>query len=334
MAPLKIGTHNGHFHCDEVLACYLLKLLPEYKDAKIERTRDQNILDTCDIVVDVGSEYDPKIHRYDHHMREFNESISTVINKPGYTCTMKLSSAGLIYCHFGHRIIKQLVPEIQDADDIERIFKRVYDMFIKEIDGIDNGIPMFEGEPLYRVHTDISSRVGRLNLQWNSVHLKEEDQFQKAMALVGKEFTYFVEVTACTWLPARVLVKQSIQNRFEVDPSGKIVELIKSVPWKEHLYDVEKELGIENEIKFVIFKDNNYRVQGIPQQLGSFICRVFLPEPWRGKRDDDLSSLSGIKDCVFVHSSGFIGGNNTKEGTLAMARYALKFGEVDDISSY
>ena len=28
---VKIGTHNGTFHCDEVMACYLLKLLPEYK---------------------------------------------------------------------------------------------------------------------------------------------------------------------------------------------------------------------------------------------------------------------------------------------------------------
>lgn len=80
--------------------------------------------------------------------REFTESISTVLKKPGYTCTMKLSSAGLIYCHFGHRVIKQVVPEIQDDDDVERVFKRVYDMFIKEIDGIDNGTPMYEGEPL------------------------------------------------------------------------------------------------------------------------------------------------------------------------------------------
>jgi hypothetical protein len=34
---LKIGTHNGHFHCDEVLACFMLKLLPQYKNAEIVR---------------------------------------------------------------------------------------------------------------------------------------------------------------------------------------------------------------------------------------------------------------------------------------------------------
>lgn len=26
-----IGTHDGTFHCDEALACYLLKRLPQYK---------------------------------------------------------------------------------------------------------------------------------------------------------------------------------------------------------------------------------------------------------------------------------------------------------------
>lgn len=27
----RIGTHDGTFHCDEVLACYLLRLLPRYR---------------------------------------------------------------------------------------------------------------------------------------------------------------------------------------------------------------------------------------------------------------------------------------------------------------
>lgn len=31
MAPPRIGTHNGTFHCDEALACALLRLLPEYR---------------------------------------------------------------------------------------------------------------------------------------------------------------------------------------------------------------------------------------------------------------------------------------------------------------
>lgn len=34
---VKIGTHDGCFHCDEALACFMLKSLPRYKDAVIVR---------------------------------------------------------------------------------------------------------------------------------------------------------------------------------------------------------------------------------------------------------------------------------------------------------
>lgn len=39
----KIGTHNGVFHCDEALACFMLTRLPEYRDAEIVRSRDLSV---------------------------------------------------------------------------------------------------------------------------------------------------------------------------------------------------------------------------------------------------------------------------------------------------
>lgn len=55
-----ICTHSGPFHCDDVLACCLIKFLPIYKEAKIIRSRDQEVIKKADIVLDVGGEYDPK----------------------------------------------------------------------------------------------------------------------------------------------------------------------------------------------------------------------------------------------------------------------------------
>lgn len=55
-----------------------------------------------------------------------------------------------------------------------------------------------------------------------------------------------------------------------------------------------------------------------------FESRKALPLQWRGLRDDVLSKDAGIPGCVFVHMSGFIGGNQTFEGALAMAKAALK----------
>lgn len=64
-----IGTHDGGFHCDEALACWMLRLLPEYKTAVVVRTRKPDKLNECDIVVDVGAVFDHSRRRYDHHQR-------------------------------------------------------------------------------------------------------------------------------------------------------------------------------------------------------------------------------------------------------------------------
>ena len=59
----------------------------------------------------------------------------------------------------------------------------------------------------------------------------------------------------------------------QVDPSGEIIELVKALPWKESFFQIESEGAIEPPVKYVIFKDNNYRVQAVPVAPGSFICR-------------------------------------------------------------
>ena len=325
---VKIGTHDGTFHCDEALACFMLKTLPRYKDAVIVRSRDMNILNTCDIVIDVGKEYDPSKHRYDHHMRDFNESVSTVIKKPGYNWTIKLSSAGLIYCHFGNEIIKHFIPQAKDSD-VEMIFKYIYNTFIKEIDAIDNGITMFREEPRYHIVTDLSSRVKLLNPAWNSKDIDIDSQFLKAVELTGQELVQRIQYAAYVWLPARSNLQEAIDKRFEADPSGEIIELSRHIPWSEHLFEIEKEQNVQPPLKFVVFGNNNdYRVQCIPVAPHSFVCRLFLPEPWGGLHDETLSSVSGIKDAIFVHSGLFIGGHRTREGAMAMARKALELGKA------
>ena len=55
-----------------------------------------------------------------------------------------------------------------------------------------------------------------------------------------------------------------------------------------------------------------------------FVCRLSLLKEWCGIRDEELSKLSGIPQCIFVHANGFIGGNHTYEGALEMARRTLQ----------
>lgn len=43
MTIKKIGTHNGSFHCDEVLACFFLRQLPEYAVGTGNNTEEKKI---------------------------------------------------------------------------------------------------------------------------------------------------------------------------------------------------------------------------------------------------------------------------------------------------
>ncbi|XP_042554716.1 MYG1 exonuclease isoform X2 [Dipodomys spectabilis] len=318
MARPRIGTHNGTFHCDEALACALLRLLPEYKDAEIVRTRDPEKLASCDIVVDVGGEYDPQRHRYDHHQRTFTETMSSLC--PGKPWQTKLSSAGLIYLHFGHKLLAKLLGTSEE-DSI------MYENFVEEVDAVDNGISQWEeGEPRYTLTTTLSARVARLNPTWNQPNQDTEAGFKRAMDLVQEEFLQRLDFYQHSWLPARALVEEALAQRFQVDPSGEIVELAKGgCPWKEHLFHLESGLSPPVAITFVIYTDQNgqWRVQCVPKEAHSFQSRLPLPEPWRGLRDDALDQVSGIPGCIFVHASGFIGGHRTREGALSMARATL-----------
>ena len=86
---VKIGTHDGTFHADEALGCWLLRrtqargsgharwaqrivprkpcsqppcarrIVQAFRDADVVRTRDAALLSTLDVVIDVGAVYDP-----------------------------------------------------------------------------------------------------------------------------------------------------------------------------------------------------------------------------------------------------------------------------------
>ncbi|CAF0733046.1 unnamed protein product [Adineta steineri] len=329
---IKIGTHNGHFHCDEIFACFLLKNLPRYADAEIIRTRDPKILAECDTVVDVGGIFNAEQKRFDHHQKTFTDTFHSL--RPEKPWTIKLSSAGLIYVHFGEEILKELLKK-ETMDDSVRdhlskiLFDKLYENFVQEIDAIDNGVDIGENMK-YRISTNLSARAGYFNPAWNDPNPteKEETGFKQAMELIGNEFLDRFHDYIHRWWPARSLLEQAIAKRFDIDSSGSILVLDQPLPWREHLFDIEQEekekLG--DKIKYVLYPDSNktWRIQAVPLNNKSFENRLSLPKQWQGLRDDELSTKSGIPGCIFVHASGFIGGNATYDGVLTMARRSLE----------
>ncbi|XP_068650356.1 uncharacterized protein [Aristolochia californica] len=321
----RVGTHNGSFHCDEALGCFMIRLTHKFAGAEIVRTRDPKVLETLDAVLDVGGVYDPEHDRYDHHQKGFEEVF-------GHGFTTKLSSAGLVYKHYGLEIIAKELQLDLSHPDVHRLFLAVYKSFMEAIDAIDNGINRYDTDkpPRYVNNTGLSARVGRFNLDWmdpDQSPQKEDEAFHCAMALAGSEFLENVRFHAKSWLPARSIVMECLAERGNVDPSGEILTLKKFCPWKLHLFELEEEMKIDPSIKYVLYQDDRsktWRVQAVAISPDKFESRRPLPAAWRGLRDDELTKESGIPGCVFVHMSAFIGGNQSYEGALAMAKAGLK----------
>ncbi|KAI9344997.1 metal-dependent protein hydrolase [Obelidium mucronatum] len=319
-----IVTHSGTFHADETLAVFMLQQTAQFKNAKVTRTRDEAIIASGSVVVDVGGTYEPAKNRFDHHQRGFEETFDA-------KHSIKLSSAGLVYKHFGREVIASLLQWAPTDSRLELVYQKTYDDFIEGFDGVDNGVSQYPADlrPKYRDGTSISSRVAKLNPWWNQESNENVlmEGFLKAVDLTGTEFTERVRYTALAWLPAREIVEAGLNNRKSVHPSGKIIAFDQFCPWKEHLHLLEGEQNIKEDEAplYIIYPDETrkWRIQAVPQAPESFVSRKALPEVWRGIRDAALSDLSGIPGCIFVHASGFIGGNLTREGALAMAVKAL-----------
>ncbi|XP_017058580.1 MYG1 protein C694.04c isoform X1 [Drosophila ficusphila] len=332
-SPLWIGTHNGTFHCDEVVACFMLKQLEEFQNAEIYRSRDDKALrEKCDIIVDVGGVYDPAKKWFDHHQQTFKETFKSV--RPEVSDdfnVIRLSSAGLVYSHYGERVIQNILKRekgIQlSPENLQRAFVQIYRNFISELDAIDNGVPMFEGgEPVYKISTHLSARIGKLNPSWQETGVDIEERFRQAMESAGREFVDNVVEVACSWITARDHVREALLQAKSIYPSGEILLLKTFCPWKAHLADLEKEYDVEGVPKLVIFNDgNSWRVAGVPVTPSSFLGRKFLPTPWRGLRDEELSQKAGINDLIFVHHNGFIGGAKTEEAAMLLAKKAVEW---------
>ncbi|KAI9900052.1 hypothetical protein N3K66_004314 [Trichothecium roseum] len=344
-----IGTHSGHFHADEALAVHMLRMLPAYSASPLVRTRDPKVLETCHTVVDVGGEYDAARHRYDHHQRGFDAVF------PGRPT--KLSSAGLVYLHFGRALIAGKLGAsptaagtgtgtvTEDSPDVSLLHDKLYESFIEALDAHDNGISSYDPKALAEAGIEkrfssggftLGALVGRLNGNWNDppaadaaeAQAREDARFERASCRIGEEFESALDYYTSAWLPARTIVQQAFERRREFDPEGRVIVFDQGVPWKDHLYTLEEEKG-EPGTLYVLYPEkqgdpaSKWRIQCVPETSESFVSRKPLPEAWRGFRDEELDGISGVPGCVFVHAAGFIGGNKTYDGIMEMTKKAL-----------
>ncbi len=121
-----IGTHNGIFHCDEVVAIAMMAIILEKANASVNviRSRDMELLKRdANILIDVG------FGKFDHHQKGGNGERSNGV---------KYASAGLIWNKFGDGIVNLLSNKLE-TDEITEIANIIDQEIVQKIDMEDNG---------------------------------------------------------------------------------------------------------------------------------------------------------------------------------------------------
>ena len=87
-------------------------------------------------------------------------------------------------------------------------------------------------------------------------------------------------------MPAYNLVKAAYDAREQFHPSGELMFMDRFAPWKDYVFEIEKELGLEGKLKFMISQDSRFmfRMGTMTKTPGTFDMRVGLCEAWRGLR--------------------------------------------------
>lgn len=300
MKTLKIATHDGVFHADEVFALTVLKLYYDQEGKMIEiiRTRNLEEISQCDIRVDVGGEYNHQIQAYDHHQKD----------KPGnHLNQLPYASFGLIWKHFGRKITSN-----------RKVHEIIEKKLVSPIDALDNGV---------NITTPLNTGI----YEYNISHV-----FSSLSAAFGDEqtdlaFKYALDLAEQILKGELIKAENKIKGEKiitkEIIRQGKpeILVLEKFQIW-------EAAVSKSKTVKLVVFPDkkpDRWCIQTCRDNLEIFgNDRTTFPHSWRGLTDANLALVTEIPDSVFCHTGGFFAVAKTKEAAIQMAQKAINHSQA------
>lgn len=292
---IKIVTHGSKFHTDDIFAVATLQILLGEENTEVIRSRDMEVIEKGDYVVDVGLVYNPKTNRFDHHM---NEGAGKRENGIPY------ASFGLVWKEFGEIICGN--KEV--ADKIDQIL-------VQPIDATDNGVKIIETK-----FKDVNPYD--IGLFFNA--------FMPGLSEGSSDFDRsFMEAVAI----AKVLLGKEISKRNDLLKIKLIVEDVYKKTDDKRLIIFDKYYpagGFLSNLPESLFyvmpsSDNNWMITTIAldSESNSFKDRKSLPSDWAGKSGEEIEKITGIEGAMFCHNNLFIATAKTREAILKMAEIAL-----------
>jgi len=292
---VRVATHDGSFHADEVFAVAALSSLGE--PIEVIRTRDRDALAEADVRVDVGFRDDAGRGDFDHHQRDF-----AGVRANG----VRYASFGLVWRQFGARICDG-DAEVADAVDAT---------LVQSVDANDTG------QQLTRPLIDdvrpmsVNGIIAGLHPRWDETLTaqQERDRFDAAVAL-ARDILRREVASAASGRRAVGIVREAIIAA--ADP--RVVELPLNLPFKQVLVPEAPDA------LFVIYpKRQGFGLEAVPRELGSFENRRDLPAAWGGLDGDALVAVTGVKDALFCHAKRFLVVARTHAAIVGLTELALR----------
>ncbi len=297
MNTLRIVTHNGDFHTDDVFATAIVILaLGEGKKIDIVRTRDEEEIARADVVLDVGGVYDEQTRRFDHHQEGGAGARANGI---------PFASVGLVWKAFG--------VQLSGNDDVAA---RIDTRLIMPIDANDNGVNIYDSlvdDVLPYTLQDLIS-VFRATWKEDSVGINDSaflELVEYAQKIITREILVATHAQEAEHL---------VEADYERAEDKRLVVLSAKYPWNDVLMRHPEPL-------YVVYQDDvsdSWRLKCVRAEGEVFKNRKSLPQAWAGKRGEDLARVTGVPDARFCHNKCFLATASSKEGALALARIALE----------
>lgn len=299
-----VATHNGVFHADDVFAVAAILIVTP--DATIVRTRDPKVLETADIVIDVGGVWDQSRNRFDHHQKGGPGSRANLV---------PFASFGLVWAHTGWTwdLLGAILGGGQGG--WQAVAEKVDASLVQPIDAADNGYTEV-GDVRHTPSYGVSNVISAMNPTWQET--TSFDEAFMAAVEVAKGIIIRAVKSAAAEVAAEAVVAAALRDDESRHCTGVLV-LEKFVPWTDALLRLDT-----GRSKFVVFpaETGDWRIQAVPDGPGSFGMRKPLPESWAGLRGTELAEKTGVPDAVFCHNGRFIAGAQTREGIMQMALQA------------
>ena len=306
---VKVGTHNGVFHSDEVVAVAILDIAYENEGVQVVRTRDSKELEKCDIVLDIGG------GKFDHHMPGFDLKRET---------GEIYASSGLIWKDFGYGASGSCVVDMGidiGIADMMVIKGEIDEEYIIPVDLEDNGV---------RVKTHHFSFIP----DFVPPYLDKKADFNKAF-FEAEKVARIILKNAIIQKLAKKIARHDIIKQIESEYSKLlqkssvftgVIELeSQNVPWLETV--VESNVEYDFCARFVIFPYPNggWAAQCVPPALDrKFEQLISFPKEWAGKTDEELQKISGVQNATFCHNGCFFARANCKSAIIDMCIIATQ----------